>query len=658
MAGLKVVALISGGKDSFFSTLHCLGNGHEVVALANLHPPVSPDGRSVHDSDSYMYQTIGHAVIPLYEQALRMPLYRQEITGSAVNQDRSYGPEACPAGASEDETEALVPLLQRVIAAHPDVNAVSTGAILSDYQRTRVESVALRLGLTPLSYLWQWPSLPPNTQTSLLEDMAAVGQDARIIKVASGGLDDSFLWQNVADRRTIARLSKAALRFGSSTDGAVLGEGGEYETLAVDGPAPLWKAKIVIDEEDRKTVQGEAGSVSLRLRKPRVVVKPEEGQTVATPWTPPLLDQKYEEMLERLCSTEPVADATGSGLESHTLPEAVPNQNANSTLHTSPTTSIFRRTGAGATVAAQMRSIMDSLENQLNGSVPGAGLATVAYTSIILRNMTDFAIINSIYGSYFKLPNPPARVTIACAEVLPEGCELMLGVQCLASPTPSGSAVRRGLHVQSRSYWAPANIGPYSQAIPVSTGTGPDADGSDIVYIAGQIPLVPASMELVRSPMGDGSSNFAYQTVLALQHLTRIGDAMMVWRWVAAIAFVVATPSQSALALARTVQTTWEMLHTGQGDVEADAKDSQDFDIWNVVHGAQHDSWQAYRTQPQEQNQTLHEDVPPLWVIEVDALPRGASIEWVGYGTTTNSPLSVEIGHLHYLLQTFRHHIL
>ena len=39
MSPLNVVCLISGGKDSLFSILHCKKNGHNVVALANLHPP-------------------------------------------------------------------------------------------------------------------------------------------------------------------------------------------------------------------------------------------------------------------------------------------------------------------------------------------------------------------------------------------------------------------------------------------------------------------------------------------------------------------------------------------------------------------------------------------------------------------------------------------
>ena len=276
MSSLKVVALISGGKDSFFSILHCQANGHEVVALANLHPPFS-EGKTPEDIESYMYQTVGHSIIPLYEKALELPLYRQEIAGIAIDHNKTYSGPSASQNVGNDEVESLFPLLSKVMAAHPEVNAVSTGAILSDYQRTRVESVALRLGLVPLSYLWQYPYLPPYSETMLLEDMAAVGQDARIIKVASGGLDDGHLWDNVANRRTIRKLQNAMSRFGVIGGGATLGEGGEYETLAIDGPFPLWKGRISIQEENRTAVAGEAGASSLLIKTASVVPKDRAG---------------------------------------------------------------------------------------------------------------------------------------------------------------------------------------------------------------------------------------------------------------------------------------------------------------------------------------------------------------------------------------------
>lgn len=35
---MKVVALISGGKDSCYNMVQCVAAGHDIVALANLRP--------------------------------------------------------------------------------------------------------------------------------------------------------------------------------------------------------------------------------------------------------------------------------------------------------------------------------------------------------------------------------------------------------------------------------------------------------------------------------------------------------------------------------------------------------------------------------------------------------------------------------------------
>ena len=61
------------------------------------------------------------------------------------------------------------------------------GAILSDYQRVRVESVCLRLGLTPLAFLWQ------RDQTELLREMISAGMESVLIKVACLGLNKRHL---------------------------------------------------------------------------------------------------------------------------------------------------------------------------------------------------------------------------------------------------------------------------------------------------------------------------------------------------------------------------------------------------------------------------------------------------------------------------------
>ncbi|PWN53246.1 hypothetical protein IE53DRAFT_384268 [Violaceomyces palustris] len=99
-----------------------------------------------------MYQTVGHDAVHLVAEAMQLPLYRRVITGLPLNQAAEYGdrmpspnfsaPTTLTAGSPErDETEDLYELLMMVKRNHPDVEAVSVGAILSNYQRVRVEHV-------------------------------------------------------------------------------------------------------------------------------------------------------------------------------------------------------------------------------------------------------------------------------------------------------------------------------------------------------------------------------------------------------------------------------------------------------------------------------------------------------------------------------------
>ena len=64
-----------------------------------------------------------------------------------------------------DEVEDMFILSSEVKRQIPDISAVSSGAIASDYQRLRVESVCSRLGLVSLAYLWK------QEQSLLLEEM-------------------------------------------------------------------------------------------------------------------------------------------------------------------------------------------------------------------------------------------------------------------------------------------------------------------------------------------------------------------------------------------------------------------------------------------------------------------------------------------------------
>ncbi|KAI0117387.1 adenine nucleotide alpha hydrolases-like protein [Daldinia grandis] len=693
---LHVVALVSGGKDSFYSILHCLANGHHVVALANLHP--SPRAPSTNEADlnSFMYQTVGHQVIPLYAQATGLPLFRRPILGTAVDHGISYQDPDGHRG-DEDETESLVPLLRAVLEAHPDVNALCTGAILSTYQRTRVESVALRLGLVPLAYLWQFPELPlPSTATDsqavgvgvsvgtsssddaqLLRDMAAARLEARMVKVASAGLGEEFLWENVASESAVSRIRRALRRFGGDGGrGAVLGEGGEFETLVVDGPSVLFKGRIVVDEDDKRIIREGGGSAWLSIRKAKVEMKPDLDLDASSQTDsydvriPDLLDLEFKTVLESL-HNEGKLGYDHSGLSQTLLPPASSLSRYKLTESSSHDWYLVGNSGG---VEDQTARIVDEVRRRLGEhALPSTAIVS---SVIVLRHMTDFPTVNKLYGALFREPNPPARVTISCGDlILPRGADIV--VLLTVQPHLKGNE-RRGLHVQSRSYWAPANIGPYSQAVAYpllrsDEGRNVDAQNSELplaVSIAGQIPLVPASMTMTLPPIrkdGSGSSlSLALQITLALQHLWRVGGEMQVQWWSGAVAYFPRSALRSeARHSALLASAAWNEAHVASSSLSTDAVEEPDpwdrrYNPAYMTYGNSSDDtasrpslpdWEVLKDFDADADADVNADVnagadadaedgnvphhhhqhrslPFMFSAEVEELPRSAGVEW------------------------------
>ncbi|RYG55215.1 hypothetical protein EON66_05820 [archaeon] len=189
---MEVVALISGGKDSIFNCMAAVAAGHRVSVLANLYPAPAGEEASSHadvqELDSFMFQTVGHTAVECLARAMRLPLVRRQTAGQSIHRGLHYPTPPTAATREDDavcvttgesvqqravdEVEDLFLLLQDVKRAFPSVQAVACGAILSSYQRVRVEAVAARLGLTVMSYLWQ------REQTKLLDDMVRAGGGA------------------------------------------------------------------------------------------------------------------------------------------------------------------------------------------------------------------------------------------------------------------------------------------------------------------------------------------------------------------------------------------------------------------------------------------------------------------------------------------------
>eukprot|EP00466_Bigelowiella_natans_P015110 jgi/Bigna1/33495/e_gw1.2.107.1 len=225
---MEAVALVSGGKDSCMAILKSQQYGHRIVAIANLIPE-----NTEHDEvDSYMYQTVGHSIIKTIAEAIGVPLFQRKIKGKPINTQVLQ----FPIGKIHYEVEDLHILLEEVTKALPSIKCVCSGAILSNYQRNRVENVCDRLGLVSLAYLWQ------RDQSDLLREMVFdAGIDAVLVKVASMGLNPhKHLGKSLKDLYPF--LTGEFKDMGCHP----CGEGGEYETLTLD--CPFFRKTIQINK--------------------------------------------------------------------------------------------------------------------------------------------------------------------------------------------------------------------------------------------------------------------------------------------------------------------------------------------------------------------------------------------------------------------------
>jgi diphthine-ammonia ligase len=205
---MRVAALFSGGKDSVFSVYITQQYGWEVSHLVSLFPK---------KPDSWMFHSINIHQTSLLAKAIGIPLVTRETTAE-----------------KEAELEDLIQVLQNL-----EVDGVVSGAIASEYQRTRIEKVCDMLGIKSFSPLWH------KNQELLLRDQVKAGFHIIIVGVFAEGFDETWLGRTI-DQDTIERLVILHKKHGIN----IAGEGGEYETLVLSGP--FFSKQVMIDESEKE----------------------------------------------------------------------------------------------------------------------------------------------------------------------------------------------------------------------------------------------------------------------------------------------------------------------------------------------------------------------------------------------------------------------
>ncbi len=209
--------MFSGGKDSTYTIWLLQHQGWDVSVLVTVQPK-GPDSFMFHypgiESTGLQSKSVGidHVIVREEKSGL------EELQNALAHVKREYG-----------------------------IDGLATGAVESDYQKTRFDHICETLGIRSFSPLWH---KKPET---IVDDLIEARFDAIITGVAARGLDRSWLGRHL-DTKASEELKQLSSQYGIH----LTGEGGEYESFVVD--APNFKQKIRI-EKTRDVWDGQSGHI-------------------------------------------------------------------------------------------------------------------------------------------------------------------------------------------------------------------------------------------------------------------------------------------------------------------------------------------------------------------------------------------------------------
>jgi len=201
---MNVAALFSGGKDSAFAIYMAKQSGLNITHLISVFPE---------KEDSWMFHSINIHLTEILAEGMDIPIIKKQTQGK-----------------KEKELEDLKDVLKNL-----EIDGVVSGAIASEYQKTRIGKICNELGIKSFTPLWG------KKQEEILKEIIDVGFEVIIVGVFAEGLDESWLGKTI-DNKSINELVEIRKKYLINE----AGEGGEFETLVLDGP--IFKKKLVLDE--------------------------------------------------------------------------------------------------------------------------------------------------------------------------------------------------------------------------------------------------------------------------------------------------------------------------------------------------------------------------------------------------------------------------
>ena len=240
--GIKLGCLFSSGKDSAYALWLMQKAGYQVECLISI---------KSRNPESYMFHTPAVELVELQAEAIGLPLVTKETEGE-----------------KEKELEDLRTAFKEAKVRY-GIEGVITGALWSAYQKERIERIAMEESLVVLSPLWHI-----NQETELR--LIVSNFELIFTGIGAYGLNRSWLGRKITleDVNRLVELSKKIVKhadqslrpFGGLN---IAGEGGEFESLVLDGP--IFKKRLVIVESE--IVEENENTARLMVKEAKLLEK-------------------------------------------------------------------------------------------------------------------------------------------------------------------------------------------------------------------------------------------------------------------------------------------------------------------------------------------------------------------------------------------------
>ncbi len=202
----RCAVLFSGGKDSTYAAWLAKKKGYEPICL------VSVFSKNPH---SFMFHTPNIKLVKSQAKIMNLPLITQKTKGK-----------------KEEELRDLEKAIKRAKRRFK-IETIVSGALASNYQKSRIENICKNLNLRLISPLWQKDEL------EYLRELIKNKFKVIITGVFAYPLNEKWLGREI-DNKFIEDIKELNKKYKIHP----AGEGGEFETFVLD--CPLFKHELKV----------------------------------------------------------------------------------------------------------------------------------------------------------------------------------------------------------------------------------------------------------------------------------------------------------------------------------------------------------------------------------------------------------------------------